>query len=143
MTSLAETLMAPLGRTTPARLRVLEILLQARHALSHGEIEAQLAPEGALDRVTLYRVLDWLVERGLAHKIAGGDQVWRFNATHGAGQGAEGRNSHEHAHFQCSRCGRLFCLDEIRPVLAVSLPKGFRCDEARLTLHGLCAECNV
>jgi len=76
-----ELLTAADGRVTPARLAVLEILLDSAAALSHHELEDAVEKHGVdVDRVTLYRVLDWLVERGLAHRIAADDRVWRFNA---------------------------------------------------------------
>ena len=53
------------ARATPARVRVLELLSAAPSPLSHYDIEQSLG-EGSLDRVTLYRVLDWMVEAGLA-----------------------------------------------------------------------------
>ena len=139
MTNLAEDLIKQRGRVTPARLQVLEILLQAEHALSHGEIEARL-PEGAhLDRVTLYRILDWLVSEGIAHRIAGEDRAWRFNA---ALPDAPGQTrSHSHAHFHCRRCGQIFCLDQLQPVFSFSLPAGFRFEGAELTLNGVCPHC--
>ena len=93
----AEAAIANLGeRATEARRRTLETLLKAERPLSHAEIEAQLATRGALDRVTLYRVLDWLVARGLVHKIEGHDRVWRFSATVADALG--------HAHFCCTVC---------------------------------------
>lgn len=123
------------GRVTPARVRVLGLLLAADSALTHAELEARLA---GVDRVTLYRVLEWLVQHGLVHRIAGDDRVWRFSATPGAGV----HNGHEHAHFHCEGCGRTYCLDALRPVFALSLPAGFRCRAAELTLYGQCPRCN-
>lgn len=137
----AETLLKRVGeRSTPARLAVLDILLATPRALTHSEIADAARKAGSeQDRVTLYRVLDWLVEKGLAHRIAGEDRVWRFNAL--AGEAREQAGTHEHAHFQCSRCGRLYCLDGLRPAFAFTLPPGFRCDHAELTLRGLCPDC--
>lgn len=128
-------------RPTAARVAVLDILLATPIAITHLEIAAAAQESGLiLDRVTLYRVLDWLVEKDLAHKIAGEDRAWRFNAMT-AGPSGHGA-AHEHAHFQCSRCGRLYCLDELHPVFAFTLPAGFRCDHAELTLKGLCPGCD-
>lgn len=137
----AETLLKGAGeRPTAARLAVLDILLAAPTALTHTDIAGEARKAGVeLDRVTLYRVLDWLVEKGLAHKIAGEDRVWRFNAMAGGAHDQPG--AHEHAHFQCSRCGRMYCLDDLRPVFAFTLPPGFRCDHAELTLRGICPDC--
>jgi Fur family ferric uptake transcriptional regulator len=138
MSSQAYHLILSRGRPTPARVRVLDALLAAPNALTHSQLESLLADSGPLDRVTLYRVLEWLVDQGLAHKIAGEDRVWRFSAV-AAGAHAV---SHEHAHFQCTGCGKLFCLDDLHPVYAFSLPTGFHCQRVDLTLHGLCPHCS-
>ncbi|MFN3594830.1 MAG: Fur family transcriptional regulator [Thiobacillaceae bacterium] len=167
----AEALVRRYGRATPARVAVLRLLLTADSALTHAEVAARLG--GGVDRVTLYRVLDWLVSRGLAHRIAGEDRIWRFGVNvarattmhpspAGGEAGGEGTDAatplprggvamsvgavaahggHEHAHFLCEGCGRAFCLNELRPVVALSLPPGFRCRAAALTLHGLCPRC--
>ncbi len=125
------------GRLTPARSRVLEALLAAPRALTHGELEQQLAAPDPLDRVTLYRVLDWLVQEGLAHKIAGEDRVWRFNAS----LSENPTRAHHHAHFRCTRCGRVFCLESLSTAFALNLPDGFRADAVELTVAGNCPEC--
>lgn len=127
------------GRVTPARLGVLARLLAAPTALSHADLEARLG--GGLDRVTLYRVLDWLVARGLAHRIAGEDRIWRFAAALGSGEGS--RTHAGHAHFHCEGCERIYCLAELQPVYALSLPPGFRVGKAELVLHGRCPECTA
>ncbi|NWG87755.1 MAG: transcriptional repressor [Hydrogenophilaceae bacterium] len=134
MTQLAATLIQAHGRVTPARTRVLAALMAAPSALSHADLEDRLSREGALDRVTLYRVLDWLVSRGLAHKIASDDRVWRFNAVD--------RDNHGHAHFHCTRCGQVFCLDQLHPTFALSLPPGYVFHKAELNLQGLCPGCS-
>ncbi|MBI5331057.1 MAG: transcriptional repressor [Betaproteobacteria bacterium] len=139
-TDASRMLVAAGERVTAARAQVLDLLIATPTALTHQEIAQAARAAGAeLDRVTLYRVLDWLVEKGLAHKIAADDRVWRFNALAADAPAAD--RMHEHAHFQCRQCGRLYCLDELHPLFAFSLPQGFRCDHADLTLHGACAAC--
>ncbi len=127
-------------RPTLSRQVVLEILLNTPRALTHTEIASAAAEAGnALDRVTLYRVLDWLIDKELAHKIASEDRVWRFNALSRDAQNSS--STHEHAHFQCKYCGQLYCLDELRPAFAFTLPPGFQCEHAELTLRGRCPDC--
>jgi Fur family ferric uptake transcriptional regulator len=119
-------------RVTPSRVRVLASLLQAERALSHHELESRLAP---IDRVTLYRVLDWLVENGVAHRVSGTDRVWRF--------GIAGRAHDAHAHFQCNVCGKVLCLaDTPTRGVPVQVPRGYRSEGVELTVKGLCADCN-
>jgi len=134
-TSAAERAIRAAGeRLTAPRAAVLDALLAARQALTHHEIEQALAPRLAVDRVTVYRVLDWLVSLGLAHRIAGEDRTWRFLASHGEGHAA-------HAHFMCSRCGRTVCLDEVAVPPAVKVPRGFEPSHVELNVKGVCATC--
>jgi Fur family ferric uptake transcriptional regulator len=118
-------------RVTPARVRVLGELLGAGRALSHHDLEHALGAD-AIDRVTLYRVLDWLVERGFSCRTLGADRVFRFSAQ---------RGSRGHAHFECSVCGRVLCLAAAAPQ-PQALPEGFRAESVALTVRGRCADCN-
>jgi Fur family ferric uptake transcriptional regulator len=132
------------ARVTGARVRVLAVLMQADEALAHGEVQRRIEHGDAaevLDRVTLYRVLEWLVEAGLAHRVSGPDRVWRFS-THDDGRGHAPHA--QHGHFKCRRCERMFCM-KTSPGLARTvrgmLPEGFSGDEVELTVLGLCAAC--
>ncbi|WP_028451708.1 Fur family transcriptional regulator [Chitinilyticum aquatile] len=119
------------GRTTAMRVNVLAILLDSTHPLSHQDVLGMLGD--GVDRVTVYRVLDWLTDHQLAHKLAGDDRVWRFAAAPAT--------PHRHAHFHCSACGRFFCLDQVSTELPVTLPAGFRAEHIEITIKGLCADC--
>ncbi len=121
------------GRVTPARLTILALLLQTSTALSHQDIQDLLLRRGeAFDKVTLYRVLDWLVAQKLAHKLAGEDRIWRFNAVT--------NEQHIHPHFQCNSCGKLSCLDAVQLTLS-PLPAGFTLQAIDTTLRGVCPGC--
>lgn len=120
-------------RATAARVIVLDVLLSADHALSHSEIERAVeTTHDVVERVTLYRVLDWLVTQKLAHKVVGADRVWRFNATPTA----------DHAHFNCTRCGQIYCLENLTPAVALTLPEGFSLQHADVAVQGLCPHCS-
>ena len=115
-------------------MAVIEALQTSSHPLSHDEIGAALAADGiAHDRVTLYRALDWLVEQGIAPRIAGGERAWRFEIRRG--------DEHRHAHFHCDRCGQILCLEDVPAAASPALPAGFELDRAELVLHGACADC--
>lgn len=120
------------ARATPARVRVLRLLRSAPTALSHHEIEQSLG-DLALDRVTLYRVLDWLVATGLAHRNADTRRTFRFSAASSSEHSA-------HTHFRCDGCGRVFCLDAAPPP-PPRLPEGFLLSRIELDLRGRCAQC--
>ena len=130
----AERIKAAGYRATEARIAVLTTLQSADHALTHHEIEEQLlAQDVRIDRVTLYRVLDWALEQGLAHKVTGDDRIWRFS----------GAENSEHAHFSCTSCGKVFCLESLSPAVALTLPKGFKLQHADVAVQGVCPDCNA
>jgi len=79
------------------------------------------------------RILEWLVESGLAHRSADPRGVFRFSAA-AAGEHAA------HPHFRYEDCGRAFCLDTAAPA-APSLPEGFSLSRSELDLRGRRAEC--
>lgn len=133
-------------RVTPARLRVLGALLQAERAYTHQDVQDALSD---MDRVTLYRALDCLTEAGLAHKIAGDDRLFRYSAgaEHAVPQAGAVAPHHQHGHFKCTRCGKVFCLDSsgeaalLRSALQETLGRGFQSHDIEFTIKGWCADC--
>ncbi|MES1983148.1 MAG: transcriptional repressor [Pseudomonadota bacterium] len=123
------------GRLTAARVRVLSCLLVQTQPCTHHEIESMLAAEEPMDRVTLYRVLDWLVEQSLAHKVSGEGQASRFRS-------GDAQTSHQHAHFECTSCSTLTCLEGIAIPSHILPPAGFHLDRSEFLLKGLCPACN-
>lgn len=127
------------ARLTHPRLRVLAELLGASEALSHLELQRRLGEKSEgepIDRVTLYRVLDWLVDVDLAHKVSGPDRLFRFSVRQ-AGHPL-------HGHFRCAQCQRMFCLEEVPALARVvksMLPDGFSSDKVELTVSGSCSQC--
>jgi len=136
LAAIQSALRAAGARVTPARVRVLGTLRAAHGPLSHADIEGALAQEAppGIDRVTLYRVLDWLCAAGLAHKAADARGVFRFSA-------AEPDVRHDgHVHFRCTGCGGVFCLKAPPPPPPV-LPRGFRLEGVALDIRGECSRC--
>lgn len=133
-------------RVTSARVKVLAALLEAQRAFSHQDVQDAFAD---MDRVTLYRALDCLTDAGLAHKIAGDDRVFRYSAgaEHSAVQQDSHAPHHQHGHFKCTRCARVFCLDSIgeegllQNALQETLGKGFQSHDIEFTIKGWCADC--
>jgi Fur family ferric uptake transcriptional regulator len=134
-------------RVTQPRALVLATLLSATEAdeghpaYSHLELSERLG--AALDRVTLYRVLEWLTAIGLVHKVTGDDRVGRFGLSDLEG-GAPDPHGAGHAHFTCSTCHRVYCLDEAPHGSATraSLPAGFAAEEWTVTVRGVCRSCS-
>lgn len=122
------------GRATVGRIGILAALMAEQQAITHREIEQRLPQSLQLDRVTLYRTLEWLVENGLIHRITSDDRVWRYNANHQS-------HSHQHAHFKCTGCAQVICLDNLPVEQNWPLPAGYRFQEIELTVKGRCANC--
>lgn len=118
---------------TPARVRVLQLLLASDAAMSHQALQQAAAASGQpFDKVTLYRVLDWLAAQGLVHSVPGHDRVRRFSLMSA---------HHAHAHFECGACGRLFCLHGKLAAPTPEMPEGFKPERLDITVHGRCADC--
>ena len=122
------------GRATAGRIGILVILLAEQQAITHREIEQRLPQAQQLDRVTLYRALEWLVEKNLIHKVTSDDRAWRYHANREL-------HSHQHAHFKCTGCAQVICLDKLPVEANWPLPAGYRFQEIELTVKGLCANC--
>ncbi len=126
------------ARLTQPRVAVLACLLSLDHAASHFDVAQALAKHHPIDRVTVYRVLEWLVDVGIAHRIAGDDRVWRFMIND---QSATVAPHQQHAHFSCTTCGQTFCLDDVPNKLNFKLPTGFKSQEVDLKFRGRCLHC--
>lgn len=102
---------------TPRRLAVLDALTtlaQQPHAFTAPELLALVRQNVAMDKVTLYRVLDLLTGCGVVQRHSGGDGVFRYCLTR------EGE-AMPHGHFYCTRCGRTTCLGPLPDALAQAL----------------------
>jgi Fur family transcriptional regulator, ferric uptake regulator len=130
----AESLIKATGaRLTRPRTRVLMFLLKQNKPLSHTEIHERL-PGEPMDSVTLYRVLEWLHQNDLVHRIAAADQVWRFSAT-------PEKHDHEHAHFQCTSCDTVTCFNDMPLPRRIKMPEGFTSQEVDILIKGTCPRC--
>ncbi len=133
------------ARVTQPRLCILACLIGSDEALTHQAVLDRIPATGeAIDRVTVYRVLDWLVEQGLAQKRAGNDRVFRFSLVEH--EAARAQVHRRHSHFHCTRCDRTFCLDDgsvPAGLDAPRVPSGFAVEHVELTVNGICAECGA
>jgi len=118
------------GRQTRPRIAALGALLDVGRTLSHAQLHERL-PE--LDRVSLYRALDWLAEHGLAHRLTDGEGVRRYGPS-------ESSDEHHHAHFHCNGCGHTSCLSQV-VLPTITLPRGYRQAGVEMLVTGLCRSC--
>ena len=138
----SETLLRQSGlRVTRAAQTVLDLLARASQPLTHDDmVAAYTAAAGeAPDRVTIYRVLDRLVEAGLCDRRVGADRVNRFS------RHVEAASGHI---FECNQCHKVLALPsdpelpKVMSRLGRELRKqGIDTRHTALTLHGTCGEC--
>lgn len=122
-------------RNTAARSAILELINDSNVALSQPAIQHKL--NGLCDRVTIYRVLERLLDDGLIHKIVNVNGVVNYAACNSCAHNHQ--HDHEHIHFSCRICSELTCLDHVIPSFA--LPEGFQAEETFFTISGICKNC--
>ena len=122
---------------TQNRLRVLSVIGGASSPLSAGEIHARLGGESSINKVTVYRILDLLVQAGLVDKLSGGGRRFFFGL-------APNEHHDPHPHFYCKTCGAMQCLapGTVRLDAGV-LADGFvgRVEKVEIRLDGTCRAC--
>lgn len=121
-------------KPTRARVALMRVLLDAEAPLTHESIIQRLAIT-RVNRVTVYRALQALVDAGLAQRIEVGDRTWRFSACDPL-DSAKG-----HPHFFCRLCGRMECLRSIPSPEIGAAPPGCLVEAQEVVLRGLCAQC--
>ena len=122
-------------RITPVRLLVLGQLLRFTRPLSHADLWRRKKVR-SFNRVTVYRTLLALQDRGIVHAVQGIDGVWRYCAHAPLQERCPGN----HPHFVCRRCRRMSCLlGQSMPY--VEVPEGTVVEAKQLVVYGICAEC--
>ena len=133
-----EELLASAGLdATDNRLRVLEVVGNNTYPLSAADIFQTLARSCRINRVTVYRILDLLVDNGLVERISTGGRAFYYGL-------APNEHHHAHPHFYCTRCGQMDCLtpDSLN-VDTGALWKTFpgRIDKVEVRVDGVCKNC--
>ncbi|MGE6221421.1 Fur family transcriptional regulator [Nubsella zeaxanthinifaciens] len=122
-------------RNTIAKTEIRKLISTSPVALSQPEIQQAL--NDVCDRVTIYRVLDRLVDEGAVHRIVNVDGVIKYAECH---QCETQHHHHNHVHFSCEKCKAVTCLEDVEPTF--KLPKQYQVKEVNFTLSGLCPNCS-
>ena len=85
------------------RHHILEVIGNNSSPLSARQIFDILSRTNDINRVTVYRILDLLVEKALVDRIRGGGRSFLYGL-------APNENHPAHPHFYCKSCGNLECL---------------------------------
>jgi Fur family ferric uptake transcriptional regulator len=121
----------------PNRVRVLEVIGGNPSPLSAQDIYATLSRTSAINRVTVYRILDALVEKGLVERLSGGGRSLVYGL-------APNENHPAHPHFHCKSCGALQCLqpDSLKVDLR-GIERSFAGEirSVEIRVDGICKNC--
>ena len=124
-------------KVTPNRIRVLEVVGNNKFPLSASDIYNILERSDAIDRVTVYRILDLLVENGVVERLSTGGRAFYY--------GMAPNDYHKpHPHFYCKSCGQMDCLSPESIVIDTkSLWKTYpgRIDKVEVRIDGICKNC--
>lgn len=123
------------SRNTIAKTKILSIITDSKTALSHSEIHQLL--DDFCDRVTIYRVLDRLIEEDLIHKIVTIDGVIKYAACHDC---SSVEHHHNHIHFSCEQCHTVTCIEDVEP--SFKLPEQYKIHNVNFMLSGVCPKCS-
>lgn len=122
---------------TANRLRVLEMIGNSSHPLSAQEIIEELNKTREVNRVTVYRILELLVDKKLVERISAGDRSFRYGL-------APNANHKPHSHFYCIECGEMQCLspDQIN-LDTQALKRSFLglIERVEVRFDGICEDC--
>ncbi len=121
---------------TPLRRKVYEFLIEDHKAVGAYKILDMLRDAGYSSNPPIaYRVLDFLVEHGFAHKVEG---LNAFVACANPG------NSHLPAFMICRKCDKVAEIQDTEPKLKLADPSramGFEIEEAIIEMTGVCSSC--
>ena len=122
-------------RKTNQRLAVLGALIETDVPITQQQIAESLA-DSAPDKVTIYRVLECLMEKGIVHKAFMKDRTAFFELGHNCSK------TQCHPHFTCTSCQKTVCIKNTKMPLAEINEQGFKIKHQKVELEGLCPKCN-
>lgn len=123
---------------TPNRVIVVRALIDATAPKSLGELEEQLL---TLQKSSILRVLNILIEKGLVHTIEDGRGVIKYEIcrSHNHRHVIGTPDDDTHVHFYCEKCRRTICIDRTPP--PIDMPEGYEIRSLNYMLKGICPRC--
>jgi Fur family transcriptional regulator, ferric uptake regulator len=120
-------------RVTSNRVEVLMIISNHTKAIAYADLQKQLL---SIDRVTLYRTIQSLMECKIIH-IAMVDDDEKYYAMKNFQISAK---EHDHLHFKCTVCNEVSCVHPKTPI-HTSIP-GYTINSIAVKITGVCSRCN-
>jgi Fe2+ or Zn2+ uptake regulation protein len=119
---------------TEARVAILKVFMEAGGPLRQDQIAGWLESH-TLNKVTVYRTLDSLVEAGLVHRAFTQNRAWYFELADHCSE------KQCHPHFTCTNCGVTQCMTDVSLPMAQIHQKGYIINRQQVRLEGLCPAC--
>jgi len=122
---------------TPNRVRIMEVIGSNPSPIQAQEICMIVRSTAEINRVTVYRILDLLVERGLVARLGGGGRSLVYGI-------APNENHPAHPHFHCRNCDAFQCLQPGSLKVDVGDYQRSFAGEIRavdVRLEGICSAC--
>ncbi len=134
-THLADLLRDRKLKATTTRLGVLSVISDYHKAIPFSKIQDALHN---FDRVTLYRTIHSLMEKGIIHKalVEGSETFYAICSNNCSSHS----HNHKHIHFKCTSCKAVTCVEAANPI-SLSIP-GHLIDSFEIEVTGVCESCN-
>lgn len=124
-------------KATDNRLQVLQVVGNNNYPLSADDIYKTLERGGSINRVTVYRILDLLVDHHLVDRISTGGRAFYYGL-------APNRHHRPHPHFYCKECGQMDCLNPGSMSIDMALLQNTfpgQIDKVEIRVDGICKNC--
>ena len=122
-------------KVTPARVHLISLLEDSNSAVSFSDIQDKLVQ---YDRVTIYRSLNTLEDKGLIHKVQSDNNESYFALCEDSCTTHD--HHHDHIHFSCKTCNKITCVP-IKNEIKLDL-KGYEVEEIKILVEGKCNKCS-
>ena len=119
------------------RLQVMAVIGSRKAPVSAPQIFKALTRDRPVNRVTIYRILERLVEKGLVERLGGAGRGLFYGL-------APNENHPAHPHFYCQCCSALYCLSpqslgvDVRDLVG---PLAGEIHKVEIRVSGVCRAC--
>ncbi len=121
-------------KATATRIELIKSIRDHSSAMPFSLIQEKLR---SADRITLYRTLQTLLDKGIIHKaFTNTDDT--YYALCGDNCTAE-IHRHNHVHFRCTKCDTVTC-EHLSQEVVIALP-GFEIEKTSINITGICKRC--
>jgi len=122
---------------TPNRMRIMEVVGSNPAPIAAQDILTTLRRSEGINRVTVYRILDLLVEKGLLERLSSGGRSLVYALS-------PNENHPAHPHFHCNNCGALECLQPDSISMDIqTMQRSFagEISNIEIRINGICRNC--